>query len=307
MLSLPSLGMSSLLPEQLLIHYVALACPQLLAKLLDCISLDACAPVLQGITRMESDELWQQHAGPVLAPLDIAGQEAVLAVLFQLMELTRCRRTIEGKGWWSVTAKLVAWIYCSRTRGMQASDCLKGKRKATAAEVNRLVPHLLQQACHAASPGLHGTLILSSCCSTAVLAGQNAACHGLHGSINMQGCSTCGLIIIPETTASHSISLVQVKAARPQADWYLFGGAECKIGKTFACVVGAVACQEWHLICICLTYTASVHVKDLRDKMIFPPAGASHGSGPLRQHCLLRQLDVSEMACLQPAHQLCTG
>ena len=69
-------------------------------------------------------------------------------------------------------------------------------------------------------------------------------------------------------TANHSISAVQVRAARPKADWYLFGGAECQIGKTFACVVGAVACQEWHLICICLTYTASVHVKDLRDKMV---------------------------------------
>ena len=65
-----------------------------------------------------------------------------------------------------------------------------------------------------------------------------------------------------------SITLVQVRAARAKADWYLFGGAECQIGKTFACVVGAVACQEWHLICICLTYTASVHVKDLKDKMV---------------------------------------
>ncbi len=61
---------------------------------------------------------------------------------------------------------------------------------------------------------------------------------------------------------------MQVRATRLKADWYLFGGAECQIGKTFACVVGAVACQEWHLICICLTYTAAVHVKDLRDKMV---------------------------------------
>ena len=73
--------------------------------------------------------------------------------------------------------------------------------------------------------------------------------------------------IVLDSAASCSISCVQVQAVRPQADWYLFGGAECQIGKTFACVVGAVACQEWHLICICLTYTASVHVKDLRDKM----------------------------------------
>lgn len=96
-------------------------------------ALDVCAPPLQGITRAESDKLWQQHAGPVLASLDIAGEQAVLAVLFQLMELRRCRHTIEGKGWWGVTAKLVAWIYCSRMRGMKASDCLKRKRKATAA------------------------------------------------------------------------------------------------------------------------------------------------------------------------------
>ena len=60
---------------------------------------------LQGITRTESDELWQQHAGPVMASLDSAGLEATLAVLFLLMELPRCRRTIEGKGWWGVTAK----------------------------------------------------------------------------------------------------------------------------------------------------------------------------------------------------------
>ncbi len=90
----------------------------------------------QGITRTESDELWQQHAGHVLASLDLAGGEAVLAVLFQLMELRHCRRTIEGKGWWGVTAKLVAWIYGSRMRGMEASDSLKRKRKATAAEVS---------------------------------------------------------------------------------------------------------------------------------------------------------------------------
>ena len=102
---------------------------------------------MQGITRTESDELWQQHAGPMLASLDSAGGEAVLAVLFQLMELRRCRRTIEGKGWWGVTAKLVAWIYCSRVRGMAASDCLKSKRKATAEEVSaaRVALGLLQQ------------------------------------------------------------------------------------------------------------------------------------------------------------------
>ena len=72
--------------------------------------------------------------------------------------------------------------------------------------------------------------------------------------------------IICTSTASHHISLVQVQAVRPQADWYLFGGADCHTGKTFACVVGAVACQEWHLICFCLTSTC--HVKDLRDEMI---------------------------------------
>ena len=93
------------------------------------ISIDASAPALQGIIRTESDELWQQHAGPVLASLDSAGREAVLAVLFQLMELSRCRRTIEGKGWWGVTAKIVAWIYCSRVRGKIAS-------KATVEEVS---------------------------------------------------------------------------------------------------------------------------------------------------------------------------
>ncbi len=91
---------------------------------------------MQGITRTESDELWEQHAGPMLALLDSACLEAVLAVLFLLMELPRCRRTIEGKGWWGVTAKLVAWIYCSRVRGMEASDRLKGKRKAAAEEVS---------------------------------------------------------------------------------------------------------------------------------------------------------------------------
>ena len=136
MRSMPLLGVLTVLPDQLLMRE-ALLCPEPLVMfvLLDCVSHDASAPALQGITRTESDELWQQHAGPVLASLDSAGLEAVLAVLFLLMELRRCRRTIEGKGWWGVTAKLVAWIYCSRVRGMGASDCLKKKREATGAEV----------------------------------------------------------------------------------------------------------------------------------------------------------------------------
>ena len=108
--------------------------PLVVFMLLDCVSHGASA--LQGISRTESDGLWQQHAGAVLALLDGAGLEAVLAVLLLLMELPRCRRTIEGKGWWGVTAKLVAWIYCSRVRGMEASDRLKGKRKAAADEVS---------------------------------------------------------------------------------------------------------------------------------------------------------------------------
>ena len=136
-----------------------LLCPYLMVMfmLLHCILLDA-ASALQGITCTESDELWQQHAGPVMASLDSAGEKAVLAVLFQLMKLRRCRLTIEGKGWWGVTAKLVVWIYCSRVRGVKASSCLPGKRKATAEEVS--VARLL------------------ICCSRCCL---DAASHGLHG------------------------------------------------------------------------------------------------------------------------------
>ena len=145
----PLLGAFTVLPSQLLMRGPALLGPQplVMSVLLDCVSLNASAPALQGITRTESDELWQQHAGPVFASLDSTGLEAVLAVLYLLMELPRCRRTIEGKGWWGVTAKLVAWIYCSRVRGMEASDRLRRKRKASAAEVSvaRLALQRLQQ------------------------------------------------------------------------------------------------------------------------------------------------------------------
>ena len=83
----------------------------------------------------------------MLASLDSAGMEALLVALFQLMELIHGRRMIEGKGWWGVAAKLVAWIRCSRVRGMEASNCLSGKRKEPAEEVStaRLALDLLQQ------------------------------------------------------------------------------------------------------------------------------------------------------------------
>ena len=128
-----------------------------------------------------------------MASLDSAGVEALLAVLFQLMELIRCRRSVECKAWWGATAKLVAWIHCSRVQGMEASNCLTGKRKAEEVSTARSAPDLLQQVLYSCSQSWSAWRTASLKPLQAVKIGPEAASHDLHGSIKMQCCLVCRL------------------------------------------------------------------------------------------------------------------